>query len=86
MKGISLLKKSIQQAGFSNRVHKFQGGKRKREGVEEEQYCKCLRMERKKNHKFFRKFMLPSDANVKGISASCGDGVLSVIVPRFRLL
>ena len=39
-------------------------------------------MERKRNPKFARKFVLPSDANVEGISASCVDGVLTVTVPR----
>lgn len=56
-------------------------GKRKREGEEEEE-CKFLRMERKTNRKFVRKFTLPGDANVDGISAACADGVLTVTVPR----
>jgi len=63
-------------------VIKYQGGKRKREGVEDEECCKYLRMERKRNPKFARKFTLPGDANVEGISASCVDGVLTVTVPR----
>ena len=63
-------------------VIKCQGGKRKREGVEDEESCKYLRMERKRNPKFTRKFTLPGDANVEGISASCVDGVLTVTVPR----
>uniref|UniRef100_A0A0D6R9V8 SHSP domain-containing protein n=1 Tax=Araucaria cunninghamii TaxID=56994 RepID=A0A0D6R9V8_ARACU len=56
-------------------------GKRKREGEEEEE-CKYLRMERKSNRKFVRKFTLPGDADVDKISASCADGVLTVTVPR----
>eukprot|EP01018_Ginkgo_biloba_P027671 Gb_39584 [translate_table: standard] len=55
-------------------------GKRKREDEEEE--CKILRMERKTNPKFVRKFVLPGDANVDSISASCVDGVLTVNVPK----
>uniref|UniRef100_A0A0C9RR22 TSA: Wollemia nobilis Ref_Wollemi_Transcript_408_629 transcribed RNA sequence n=1 Tax=Wollemia nobilis TaxID=56998 RepID=A0A0C9RR22_9CONI len=61
-------------------VMKFQG-KRKREGEEEEE-CKYLRIERKTNRKFVRKFTLPGDADVDKISASCADGVLTVTVPR----
>lgn len=63
-------------------VIKCQGGKRKREAVEDEEGCKYLRMERKRSPKFARKFTLPGDANVEGISASCVDGVLTVTVPR----
>ncbi|KAH9305794.1 hypothetical protein KI387_010198, partial [Taxus chinensis] len=54
-------------------------GKRKREEGEE---CKILRVERKVNDKFTRKFALPGDANADGITAACVDGVLSVTVPR----
>jgi len=63
-------------------VIKCQGGKRKREEVEDEENCKYLRMERKRNPTFVRKFTLPGEANVDGISASCVDGVLTVTVPR----
>jgi len=56
-------------------------GKRRRDEEGEEE-CKLLRVERKVNHRFTRKFTLPGDAKADGISASCVDGVLSVTVPR----
>ncbi|GLJ10549.1 hypothetical protein SUGI_0130250 [Cryptomeria japonica] len=56
-------------------------GKRKRDDEGEEE-CKLLRVERKVNHRFTRKFTLPGDAKADGISATCVDGVLSVTVPR----
>eukprot|EP00252_Welwitschia_mirabilis_P013378 TRINITY_DN29465_c0_g1_i1.p1 TRINITY_DN29465_c0_g1~~TRINITY_DN29465_c0_g1_i1.p1 ORF type:complete len:161 (-),score=9.10 TRINITY_DN29465_c0_g1_i1:329-811(-) len=63
-------------------VLKCQGGKRKREGENEEEECKILRLERKTNRKFERRFTLPGDSNVAEISAVCQDGVLTVKVPR----
>lgn len=63
-------------------VIECQGVKRKRDAVEDEEGCKYLRVERKRSPKSARKFTLPGDANVEGISASCVDGVLTVTVPR----
>ncbi|GLJ31160.1 hypothetical protein SUGI_0624390 [Cryptomeria japonica] len=53
-------------------------GERKRE---EEEDVKYIRMERRVG-KFMHKFTLPDDCNMEAISASCHDGVLSVIVPK----
>jgi HSP20 family protein len=63
-------------------VIKYEGGKRKNEGVEDEECCNYIQMERKINPKFVRKFTLPGDDNVEGIFISCVDGVFTVIVPR----
>lgn len=57
-------------------------GKRKREEkTEDEAQTKFLRLERK-NGNFFRKFTLPEDVNLDGITASSKDGVLTVKVPK----
>jgi HSP20 family protein len=54
-------------------------GERKRE--EEKEGAKYLKMERRVG-KFMRKFVLPENANVEGVSAVCQDGVLTVTVNK----
>ncbi|XP_042507726.1 17.3 kDa class II heat shock protein-like [Macadamia integrifolia] len=54
-------------------------GDRKRE--EDKDGAKYLRMERRVG-KFMRKFVLPENANIEAISASCQDGVLTVTVEK----
>jgi HSP20 family protein len=54
-------------------------GERKRE--EEKEGAKYLKMERRVG-KFMRKFVLPENANVEGVSAICQDGVLTVTVNK----
>ena len=58
-------------------------GKRKLDEDEEktEEDTKFIRMERSPV-KLIRKFTLPSDAKVDGITAACADGVLTVTVPK----
>ncbi|MGM4531490.1 HSP20 family small heat-shock protein [Salmonella sp. NW172] len=60
-------------------------GERRREDEKEqkdkESSGKYLRMERRMG-KFMRKFSLPDNANLEGISAVCRDGVLSVTVEK----
>ena len=62
-------------------------GERKRERDEaseekkEEAGVKYLRMERRMG-KFMRKFVLPENADLEGISAECKDGVLTVTVMK----
>ncbi|XP_050230909.1 17.4 kDa class III heat shock protein [Mercurialis annua] len=57
------------------------GGKRKREDGEEEG-CKYIRLERRAPQKLMRKFRLPENADVSGITAKCENGVLSVVVKK----
>ncbi|CAK9184005.1 unnamed protein product [Ilex paraguariensis] len=54
-------------------------GERKRE--EEKESAKFMRMERRVG-KFMRKFVLPENAKIDGISAICKDGVLTVTVDK----
>lgn len=60
------------------------GTKRKREEQEgEEEGCKYLRMERKTSAmRFARKFRLPENAKLEGITARCENGVLKVVVEK----
>lgn len=57
-------------------------GERKRDKEKDhKEGVKYVRMERRAG-KFLRKFGLPENANVDGISASCQDGVLTVTVEK----
>ena len=56
-------------------------GERKREKEEREGGGKYVRMERRVG-KFMRKFVLPENADVEGVSAVCQDGVLTVTVQK----
>nr|AFN89709.1 heat shock protein 17.2 [Primula forrestii] len=53
-------------------------GERKRE---EEEGAKYVRMERRVG-KFMRKFVIPENADLEGVSAVCQDGVLTVRVQK----
>ncbi|XP_024402106.1 17.3 kDa class II heat shock protein isoform X2 [Physcomitrium patens] len=55
------------------------GGTRKRE--ETDPQVKCIRMERNSGT-FMRKFTLPQNSNLDKITASCVDGVLTLIVAK----
>eukprot|EP00249_Psilotum_nudum_P004460 c17979_g1_i1 orf=288-677(-) len=55
-------------------------GQRKREDIMEYD-VKYVRLERQAG-KFERKFNLPVNANVENITASCEDGLLTVMVPK----
>ncbi|XP_051148173.1 17.4 kDa class III heat shock protein [Andrographis paniculata] len=60
-------------------------GKRKREnGLDEEEGCKYIRLERKPPaaQKLMRKFRLPENCNLSAISAKCENGVLTVVVEK----
>ncbi|KAK9060537.1 hypothetical protein SSX86_021241 [Deinandra increscens subsp. villosa] len=56
-------------------------GKRKRSENEEEEGFKYLRMERRIRN-LMRKFRLPENCNVEGITARCENGVLTVVVEK----
>lgn len=56
-------------------------GERKRDEFLTDTEVKYVRVERAAG-KFMRKFNLPSNANLEGISAACQDGLLTVIVPK----
>ncbi|CAM6109477.1 unnamed protein product [Calypogeia fissa] len=56
-------------------------GERKRDDFATDTEIKYVRVERSAG-KFMRKFNLPANANLDGISAACQDGLLTVIVPK----
>lgn len=58
-------------------------GERKEERTEEAKDQKPGLYERRYG-KFVRSFSLPKNVNVEGITASCKDGVLSVMLPKIE--
>ncbi|BBN15312.1 HSP20 family protein [Marchantia polymorpha subsp. ruderalis] len=56
-------------------------GEKKRDDFASDTEIKYVRVERSAG-KFMRKFNLPANANLDGISAACQDGLLTVIVPK----
>lgn len=56
-------------------------GERRRDDFATDTEIKYVRVERSAG-KFMRKFNLPANANLDGISAACQDGLLTVIVPK----
>ncbi|KAL3681894.1 hypothetical protein R1sor_024850 [Riccia sorocarpa] len=56
-------------------------GERRRDDFATDTEIKYVRVERSAG-KFMRKFNLPANANLDGITAACQDGLLTVIVPK----